>query len=69
VASNTGRGISPGGERTLAVPRSRRGDHQGAVRILTGLSVVAIVGPPNAGDLIAKAALAIEMGADAEDMD
>jgi len=37
-------------------------------RIPTGLSVAAVVGPPNAGDLIAKAALAIEMGADAEDI-
>ncbi len=57
-----------GGERAFLIARSGRGRDQGAVR--RGHQPPArcgIVGP-NAGDLVAEAALAIEMGADAEDI-
>ena len=70
TASRTARACSPGRRsgRSL-VARPRRGPDQAAVRRgdAGASSARGIVGA-NAGDLIAEAALAIEMGADAEDI-
>jgi pyruvate/2-oxoglutarate dehydrogenase complex dihydrolipoamide dehydrogenase (E3) component len=57
-----------GGERAFLAARSRRGRNPAAIR--RGHQPPACCGivGPNAGDLIADAALAIEMGADAQDI-
>ena len=64
-----GKGVFPwAASRPLAEPRARRGAHQGAVRRGDDRVIGAGIVGPNAGDLIAEVALAIEMGADATDI-
>ena len=57
-----------GRQRPLAHPRPVRGADQGAVRPGDGRIIGCGITGPNAGDLIAEAVLAIEMGADAADI-
>ena len=61
-------GVPLGRLGPVAEPRARRGHHQGAVRRGDDRVIGAGIVGPNAGDLIAEVALAIEMGADATDI-
>jgi dihydrolipoamide dehydrogenase len=57
-----------GGQRPFAVAGPRRGHDQGDLHETTDRIIGCGIVGPNAGDLIAEAALAIELGADAADI-
>jgi len=66
--SRTARGLPLGRQRPLAHPGPLRRADEGAVDEGSGRTIGCGIVGPNAGDLIAEAALAIEMGADAADI-